>query len=559
MDRNRAALRLAMWRGLMLTPLLFLGVFFFYPLAAILFVSLLADGTLDLSGFLRVAQSAYYRDTLWFTTWQAALSTSLTLGLALPAAYVFARYTFPGRSFLLSLATLAFVLPTVVVAAGFSALVGPRGLVNDFLMRVFSLSAPPIQLQHTLTLILIAHVFYNFAVILRIVTAYWANQSAQFEEAARVLGCHGWRLWYEIRLPLARPAVLASTILVYIFTFTSFGVVLILGGPRFATVEVEIYRQTVQLFNLPVAAALSLVQIVFMFALMLVYARFQSQAAGQLQAAAQMMSRPRTLREHGLVACIGLIVGALLLLPLAALVARSVLVNGQLSFAYYTGLGENPRGSVLFVAPFTAVVNSLQFAFATTLVSLLLGLLSAYLLKYAPARMARWLDPLFILPLAASPVTLGFGFVVAFNEPPLALRSTWAMVVIAHTLVAIPFVVRSVLPALRRVPSSMRDSAATLGASPLAVARWIDLPVVGRSLVVAATFAFTVSAGEFGASLFVARPDSPTLPIAIYRLLGQPGAINYGQALALSVILMIVCAVCFALIERLRTGALEEF
>jgi len=548
-----------MWRGLMLTPLLFLGVFFFYPLAAILSVSLLADGVPDLSGFLRVAQSAYYRDTLWFTTWQAALSTLLTLGLALPAAYVFARYTFPGRSLLLSLATLAFVLPTVVVAAGFSALVGPRGLVNDFLMRILNLSAPPVQLEHTLTLILIAHVFYNFAVVLRIVTAYWANQSAQFEEAARILGCHGWRLWYEIRWPLVRPAVLASAILVYIFTFTSFGVVLILGGPRFATVEVEIYRQTVQLFNLPVAAALSLVQIVFMFALMLVYARFQSQAAGQLQPAAQMVRRPRTLREHGLVAGAALIMGTLLLLPLAALAVRSLLVNGQLSLAYYAGLGENPRGSVLFVAPFTAVANSLQFAFATTLVSLLLGLLSAYLLRYAPAQMARWLDPLFMLPLAASPVTLGFGLIVAFNEPPLALRSTWVMIVIAHTLVAIPFVVRSVLPALRRVPSSVRDSAATLGASPLAVVRWIDLPIVGRSLVVAATFAFTVSAGEFGASLFVVRPDSPTLPIAIYRLLGQPGAINYGQALALSVILMVVCAICFALIERLRTGTAEEF
>lgn len=558
-DRNRAALSRAAGRGLLLTPLLFLAVFFFYPLAVILAVSLAADGQLDLSGFARIVQTAYYRETLWFTTWQAALSTLLTLALALPAAYVFTRYRFPGRGLLLSLATLAFVLPTVVVAAGFSALLGPRGLLNDALMRLFGLAAPPIQLEHTLALILIAHVFYNFAVVLRMVTAYWANQGAHVEEAARVLGCHGWRLWREIRLPLLRPAILAAGALVYIFTFTSFGVVLILGGPRFATVEVEIYRQAVSLFNLPVAAALSLVQIAFMFGLLLVYTRFQAQTPSEVQQAARAVRRPRAGRERALVAGVALLMGLLLFSPLLALVARSLVVGGGFSTANYTALAANPRGSVLFVAPLSAVANSLGFAAATTLLALALGLVSAYLLARRRGGLARWLDPLFMLPLATSPVTLGFGFIVALSAPPLALRSAWAMIVIAHTLVAMPFVVRSVLPALRRVSPEVRESAAVLGASPLRVVRWIDLPLIRRGLVVGATFAFTVSMGEFGASLFVARPDSPTLPIAIYRLLGQPGAANYGQALALSVLLLVVCAAGFFVIERARTSGMEEF
>lgn len=558
-DRNRAALSRAAGRGLLLTPLLFLVVFFFYPLAVILAVSLVADGQLDLSGFARIVQTAYYRETLWFTTWQAALSTLLTLALALPAAYVFTRYRFPGRGLLLSLATLAFVLPTVVVAAGFSALLGPRGLLNDALMRLFGLAAPPIQLEHTLALILIAHVFYNFAVVLRMVTAYWANQGAHVEEAARVLGCHGWRLWREIRLPLLRPAILAAGALVYIFTFTSFGVVLILGGPRFATVEVEIYRQAVSLFNLPVAAALSLVQIAFMFGLLLVYTRFQAQTPSEVQQAARAARRPRAGRERVLVAGVALLMGLLLFSPLLALVARSLVVGGGFSTANYTALAANPRGSVLFVAPLSAVANSLGFAAATTLLALALGLVSAYLLARRRGGLARWLDPLFMLPLATSPVTLGFGFIVALSAPPLALRSAWAMIVIAHTLVAMPFVVRSVLPALRRVSPEVRESAAVLGASPLRVVRWIDLPLIRRGLVVGATFAFTVSMGEFGASLFVARPDSPTLPIAIYRLLGQPGAANYGQALALSVLLLVVCAAGFFVIERARTSGMEEF
>src|SRR6185503_18213394 len=268
MDSNRLTVtgKHLLRYGLLLVPVVFLVIFFFYPLGSIFKVSLAPEGQLDLSGFGELITSSYYRDTLWFSLWQAALSTILTLAFALPGAYVFARFQFPGKSLLLSLATLPFVLPTVVVAAAFSALIGPRGVVNSTLMNLFTLATPPIQLDRSLTIILIAHVFYNYAVALRMISSYWANQNPRMEEAARVLGAHGWRLWRDVRLPILRPAIIASSTLVFIFTFTSFGVVLILGGPRFATIEVEIYRQAVNLFNLPVAAALSLVQIGLMFA-----------------------------------------------------------------------------------------------------------------------------------------------------------------------------------------------------------------------------------------------------------------------------------------------------
>lgn len=547
-DRNRLALsgRSARWIILIL-PLLFLAVFFFYPLASIIGLSFS-----EVTDLTVLVTSPYYRETLWFTTWQAALSTALTVVLALPGAYVFARYRFPGKSLLLSLSTLAFVLPTVVVAAAFTALVGPRGLVNDVLMRALSLETPPLQLERTLTLILIAHVFYNYALVLRMVTSFWVNQSPRMEEAARVLGAHGWRLWWEIRLPILRPAILASAALVFIFTFTSFGVVLILGGPRFATLEVEIYRQAANLFNLPVAAALSLVQIGLMFALLLVYTRLQRQRPTDVQPNAAR--RPRTRREWLMVTVNVVVMGAFLFTPLLALVLRSVSTPDGFSVQYYRALASNPRGSVLFVPPAQAIGYSLVFALATTALATILGLIAAYLL----ARRARWLDAVFMLPLATSAVTLGFGFIIALDEPPLNLRASPLLIPIAHTLVAMPFVVRSVLPALRGIAPGLPESARVLGANPWRVWRTIELPLISRGLIVGATFAFTVSMGEFGASLFVARPDTPTIPIVIYRLLGQPGALNYGQALAMSVILMAVCAVSFVLIERLRTEGIGD-
>jgi thiamine transport system permease protein len=166
---------------------------------------------------------------------------------------------------------------------------------------------------------------------------------------------------------------------------------------------------------------------------------------------------------------------------------------------------------------------------------------------------------LFMLPLATSAVTLGFGYIVALDEPPLNLRASWVLIPIAHTLVAMPFVVRSILPALRAIPRTTRDAAAMLGATPLQRWRWIEMPMISRGLIVGATFAFTVSMGEFGASLFIARPDTPTIPIVIFRLLGQPGTDNYGQAIAMSVILMAVCAASFIIIERLRGIGTGEF
>ncbi|HEX2907853.1 MAG TPA: iron ABC transporter permease [Phototrophicaceae bacterium] len=544
----------------MLAPLAFLAVFFFYPLLAIFAVSLAPEGQLDLSSFAQIITSAYYRDTLWFTLWQAVLSTLLTILLALPGAYIFVRYRFPAKSLLMALATLPFVLPTVVVSAAFSALIGPNGLVNTGLMAFFGLESPPIQLERTLTIILIVHVFYNYAVALRMLTGFWANQNPRMEEAARVLGVHGWRLWWEIRLPMLRPALLASAALVFIFTFTSFGVILILGGPHFATLEVEIYRQAANLFNLPMAAALSLIQIGLMFGMMIFYTRLQRRVTVDAVSAGYVARPPQTRQAKWLVDGNLALMILLLFAPLLALMLRSLTAGGEgFTFRYYQMLGSNPRDSVLFVPPIVAINNSLVFALATTVLAVLLGLITAYLLSGRNRSLGAVLDPLFMLPLATSAVTLGFGFIIALDEPPLNLRASPLLIPLAHTLVALPFVVRSVLPALRGISPNLQEAARVLGASSGQVWRFIDLPLISRGIIVGATFAFTTSMGEFGASLFIARPDTPTIPVVIYRLLGQPGVTNYGQALAMSTLLMLVSALGFVLIERIRTAGIGEF
>ena len=542
-------------------PLLFLLLFFFYPLASIFGLSLAPEGALDLQPLRPLVSQPYYGRVLWFTAWQATLSTLLTLLLGLPAAFVFARYEFRGKSLLRALTSIPFVLPTMVVATAFTSWLGPQGRLNGWLMAGFDLGAPPIDIQHTIWLILLAHVFYNVSIVVRVVGGFWANLDPRQAEAARVLGANRRRVLREITLPLLGPAIAAAALLVFLFCFTSFGVILVLGGPRFATLEVEIYRQAVNLFHLPLAAALAIVQMLFTFLIMAVYTRLQARLAVPVEFRPRRATQRKPTRGRDRVLVIVCLGGMLLLLlsPLAALAERSFSLGGGFHLRYYRELFVNRTQSIFFVPPIQAIRNSLLFATATVILSLLVGTISAYLLAPSKRVGRGLLDPLFMLPLGTSAVTLGFGYIIALDEPPLNLRTSPLLVVLAHTLVAFPFVVRTLLPVLRGMNPHLRETAALMGASPLRVLREIDLPLLSPALLVGAVFAFTVSMGEFGATVLIARPEFPTLPVAIFRFLGQPGLLNYGQALAMSTLLMAVCGAGFFLLERFRIGDVGEF
>jgi thiamine transport system permease protein len=567
-------------------PLLFLAVFFLYPLAAILRLGFAGDPALGSggAGLWALIADSYYLDLLWFSTWQALLSTALTLAIGLPAAYVFARYDFFGKALLRAIATVPFVMPTVVVAAAFKALLGPRDLLNSALQGLLGLTEPPIRLDQTLALILLAHIFYNYSVVLRIVGGFWSTLDTRMEQAAAVLGAGRMRVFREITLPLLLPAIGAAALLIFIFTFSSFGVIRILGGPRFATIEVEIYRQTTQLLRLDIAAALSLVQIATTLLMTLVYTRLQTRATVPLDLRARATNaQPAYGWRARLVVGANLAILLLLLgMPLLALALRSVTSfasgTAKLTLEYYRLLGSNPTGSFFYVPPLRALGNTLIFALAATVLALLVGVPAAYLLARQRTKderrktkaatsfvlrpssfVARLLDPLFMLPLGTSAATLGLGYIVALGRPPLNLLTSPLLIPIAHALLAFPFVVRSLLPALRGLDPRLREAARTLGAGPARVLREVDLPLLFPALLVGAVFAFTVSIGEFGAALLLYRPEYPTVPVVIDRFLGLPGQQNYGQALALSTILMLITGLSFVLLEQVRFRDIGEF
>ncbi|MFE1285968.1 ABC transporter permease [Streptomyces sp. NPDC058751] len=542
--RGRNAARFA----LMALPVAFFAVFFAWPVAAIVSRGLHGDGGWQLGRIWEVATRSDIRHVLWFTTWQALASTALTLLVALPGAYVFARFDFRGKQILRAVMTVPFVLPTVVVGTAFLALVGRGGLLDELW---------GLRLDTTVWAILLAHVFFNYAVVVRTVGGLWSQLDPRQEEAARMLGASRPAAWRRVTLPALGPAVAAAALMVFLFTFTSFGAVQILGGPTFSTLEVEIYRQTSEIFDLTTAAVLTIVQFTAVGAILAVHAATvrRRETTLRLVAPETTARRPRGAGQWSLLAGVLVSIAVLLVLPLAVLVQRSLDAPG---LGYYRALADGDSG-VFLVAPIEAVGNSLEYALAATAIAVLIGGLAAAALTRRAGRLMRGFDALLMLPLGVSAVTVGFGFLIALDEPPLDLRASWILVPLAQALVGVPFVVRTMLPVLRAVDGRLREAAAVLGASPWRVWREVDLPMVRRALLIAAGFAFAVSLGEFGATVFIARPDNPTLPVAVARLLGRAGELNYGQAMALSTILMVVCAVSLLLLERVRTDRTGEF
>jgi thiamine transport system permease protein len=540
-----------------LVPLLFLGIFFFYPLAAILELAVRNTGQgWEILPWPRIGS------ILGFTAFQAVLSTFLTILLGLPVAFLFGTFDFKGRNAIRILSTLPFILPTVVVAVGFNAVIGPRGFLNLLLMQAFHLAQPPIQILNTLAAILLAHVFYNSAVIIRLVGSAIEQLDPHLEQAGRTLGASPWENFWKVTFPVIKPALASAALVVFLFDFTSFGVILLMGGPQLVTLEVEIYFQTMQLLNLPLAAWLSTIQLVCtMILTILILVGGGGIPIPIKPHPSQPVLRPlKTWQErifHFLAMALMVI---LFVLPLISLVFRSFINpdlsaspgNGGLNFTlnFYRELFINRQQSLFYVPPVAALRNSLVYALATSVLALFLGSISSYALLVKNT-WAKLINPLIMLPMGTSAVTLGLGYIITFGSIPNARDIYPILIPIAHSLVALPFVVRTIQPGLASIPISIKQAAATLGASSRKILLKVELPLISRTVAVAALFSFAISLGEFGATAFLSRPDIPTLPVAIFRFLSQPGAMNYGQALAMATILMLVCAFVMYLVDRL--------
>jgi thiamine transport system permease protein len=530
-------------------PVAVLALFFLYPVGGMIARGFWSGGSFAPGQVLEVFGRATVQHALWFTVWSAVAGTAGSVLLGVPVAWALHRLRFPGRDLVRALVMVPFVLPTVVVGVAFRQLLadsGPLGFLH---------------LDGTAGAIVAALVFFNVSVVVRTVGAFWDGLDPRQAEAAAALGARPLQVFRTVTLPALLPGIVSAASVVFLFCATAFGVVLVMGGLNYANVETEIYLLTTQELDLSGAAALSVLQVLVITVLLVLSARTHRDAPPATRTA-QRLLRPQLRHLPGLVWT--LLVVVFLMTPVVVLLVASLRTGGGWGLANYRALGSTGQRDALLVPALVGLRNSFEIALGAATIALTLGTLVAFLVSRRPRRVAARrlvgiLDAVFMLPLGVSAVTLGFGFLITLDRPPVDLRTSPALIPIAQAMVALPLVVRTVAPVLRSIDPRQRQAAASLGASPARVLLAVDLPTAWRSLLAATGFAFAVSLGEFGATSFLARSDNPTLPVVIYQLISRPGAENFGMAMAASVVLAGATALVMLAVERLRVGSMGAF
>lgn len=489
--------------------------------------------TLGGSAWSRILGSTRTWRVIAWTIAQAAASTLVTTVIGVPLAHVLARFAFPGRTIITTLVTVPFVLPSVVIGAAFNALVSSRGIFDA---------------RGSWALIIAAHLCFNLAVITRTVGAAFRRLDGDAEAAARILGRSRSSTFFSVLLPGVVPSIVAGSVIVFLFCLTSFGVIVILGGGSVTTMEVEIWTRATRQFDLSGAAVLSAVQVIAVMAVLVGDVVVGRRIGSVADRRARRLSTPSGFGEWASVLGAVVTVSVVCGFPLAALVFRSFQVPGGLGPENWERMGSVLEGTELAVSPMGAVGNSLLFAAIATVVSLVLALPASRFIARRPGRVTQ---SVILIPLGVSATTIGLGLLIAFGRPPLDLRGSGWLIPLAQVLVALPLVTRILVVPTREFDQSVLEAAAILGATAKQRFWRVEVPMMVPAVVAATGLGFVACLGEFGATVFVTRSNRITMPVLLERLMSRPGGAGYGQAMALAVLMVIVCAAVLALADRI--------
>lgn len=543
-------------------PALFFCVFFAYPVLALVFAgfsqgygsySELGQSPIDF--VVSVLSAKPVLKAVFYTFYMALLACVFSVLLGLPLAYAFYRLEFYTRNFWRALVMIPFVLPTTVVGVTFRTLFAESGILGF------------LHLEASVSAIVVAMVFFNISVVVRIVGTFWQGIDTSTIESARLLGASNFRVFRTITLPALTPSIVSAFAVVFLFCATSFGVVLIMGGSLISTVETQIYIFTTQFLDIQTASILSVFQLIFIAVLLLFstkldrFLHFKQKLYGSKKN--YVTIRKNTFSDYCIIILSLAVVLVLIVFPLCVLVARSFRLKGEWTFANYINLFTTSEATTSAITVGEATYNSLVTALVAATIAVLIGVMVAFVasrhlnnssaFKYRRFinRLQSAFEGLFVLPLGISAVTVGFGFLITVNVWVYDTALQWFLVPLAQATVAIPLVIKTILPVVKSIDIRQLEASSLLGASKLRQLFTIERPYFFSALVSAFGLALAVSFGEFGATSFLFRPDGATLPVMIYSLIAKPYAVHQGMAMAGSVVLAIFVTAVMFLVQKL--------
>ncbi|WP_037587282.1 ABC transporter permease [Stenoxybacter acetivorans] len=462
-------------------------------------------------------QDSYMHNRIAWTAFQAAITAALVCLLGVPIAYVLSRFEFLGRAWLLRLQMLPFVMPTLVAGIGVLGLFGNRGLLWS-------------GWQDTPYLLIYGNVFFNLPVLVRAAFQGFCQVPAARIQAAQTLGASAWAVFWRIQFPTLLPWLAGGACLVFLYCFSGFGLALLLGGQKYATVEVEIYQLIAYELDMTTAALLVWLVLGITFVSGVLYAVLSRYAVSA--ASAEMLPRQniRTLTEYAAVAVALLLLLCCCLLPLLAIVVHAAAAGDS-----WRVLSDSTTWLALF--------NTFRFTTSAMLLAILLGICHAALAH-------RWtgLRSLTFLPFMVSPVCVSFGLLVLYPQ----WAASFSMLICTYALLAYPFITKDMLAAWDALPPRFIQAARTLGASPWQTWCWITFPLLRPALRRGLALAAATCVGEFAATLFLSRPEWQTLTTLIYQYLSTAGQDNYDRAMVLTALLALFTLFAFVLFETAK-------
>lgn len=490
---------------------------------ALVVVPVLALGvsTIDSASLFGVWSRPGIVEALGFTVVETVLSTAVTVVLGLAPAWALSHHSMPGHRFALAVTTVPFMLPTVVVGAAFLGLL-------------------PGSVERGLVAVVIAHAYFNVAVVIRTVAPVWATIDPMLVAAARNLGASRSRAFVSVTLPLLKPALVSAVAIVGFMCATSYGVVRMLGGGD-ATLEVEVYRRAILFGDIAGASTLAVAQLLLAAFCLFVW-------AGKDRVVFAESGHRSRRRDHPTARVVAVIATVLTVAPLVALVLSSIRSRGHWTLAGWRLLTSDSDVPGLRVDLPDVLFRSLSFAVIAAAIAVPVGIATS---TFSATR-RTFLDRVLLLPLGASAVAVGLGIVITYDSEPFDFRSSWWLPPVVHAVVALPFVIRVIQPVQSCIPGHLRSAAATLGASPFRVWATVDVPLISGAIRTAVGLSLAISLGEFGATSFLTRNDTDTLPIAVEQLLGRSGDLARLAGHGVAVVLLMVTLVALAFTTRSR-------
>ena len=524
--------------------LFYLIAIFYLPILEVFKTSFLSDE--NITSFI---MSPYTLKTTLFTLSQAFLSNLFSLIIGLPGAFFFGCYHFKGKNILFSLSVLSFTFPTILAILGFVIIWGNNGFLNKWLMSIFSLSTPPLTILYSMKGIIIAHMFFNFPIVIRMVGSAWMKINPKQSIASTLLGNSKLKTFFLITLPQLIPSVISSFTVIFTLCFLSFSIVLVLGGgPSLSTFEVVIYQLVRMDFDLPLAARFALLE-TFLLWLVLLLLILSPKYLKRVLPHQSKISNPFTnlpslkLTAFKLpdmiswkVKSVFLLYVFLISLFIIGPILGILLTHGNWQFL--VNVLTNKYDALVGINLLTPLINSLKIAFTSSTLAMIIGTFSSYSLHIIQ-RKSLFAGQVFyifsLLPFLLSPLILSLGIMLKYQTFIDSFDSRIPLIFIAHSLLSYPFVHHFVGPMWQNLSPKLIKSAHLLGHGSLKVFLFIILPVLAKSMLSGLIIAFGMSMGETGMSFMLSNEESITIPLAIYRLIS---VYRYSDACTLGLLIV---------------------